>query len=112
MLIERFLRSINGILAMSSFRRDFGTTDGDGDFIIPTSDSSNIVAILSAGTALGALFAAPAGDSIGRRLSLLASVAVFCVGGILQVCAYNIPMLLVGRYGFPLWVGQTLCADS
>lgn len=91
-------RSINGILAMKSFIRDFGSLNEEGQTVMKPNESSNIVAILSAGTALGALLAAPSGDSIGRRLSLLVSVAVFCVGGILQVCAYNIPMLLVGRY--------------
>jgi MFS family permease len=97
-LIERD-RSINGILAMDSFTRDFGSPNEAGKLIIRPSEASNIVAILSAGTAIGALLSAPIGDTIGRRLSLLVSVAVFCAGGILQVCASNIPMLLVGRYG-------------
>lgn len=84
---------------MSAFRRDFSThePDRDGNHIITPDESSIIVAILSAGTALGALLGAPCADSMGRRLSLLVSVAVFCFGGIFQVCATNIPMLLVGR---------------
>lgn len=57
---------------------------------------STIVAILSAGTAVGALLAAPAGDSLGRRITLL-SVGVFCIGAICQVCADAVPLLLVGR---------------
>ena len=93
------IRTINGILAMAAFRRDFTTQapGHDGQHIIAPSQSSIIVAILSAGTAVGSLLAAPVGDSIGRRLSLLFSVAVFCFGGIFQVCATNIDMLLVGR---------------
>ena len=87
---------------MDAFRRDFGATDDEGNYTITPDESSNIVAILSAGTAAGALFAAPVGDSLGRRLSLLISCAVFSAGGILQVCATNIPMLLVGRYGIIL----------
>ncbi|KAH8173804.1 sugar transporter domain-containing protein [Sarocladium implicatum] len=95
--------AINGILAMPVFKEQFGTNQCDGgqsnmdDMDICPEDSSIIVAVLSAGTVLGALLAAPIGDSIGRRQSLLVSVAVFCVGAIFQVCAQAIPMLLVGR---------------
>lgn len=56
-----------------------------------------VVAILSAGTFFGALLSAPGADSIGRRLSLLVSVGVFCIGGILQTCAMVLPMLMAGR---------------
>lgn len=58
---------------------------------------SIIVAILSAGTMFGSLVSAPVGDHFGRRLSLIGAVAVFCFGVIFQVCADNIPLLLVGR---------------
>ncbi|KAM0288030.1 hypothetical protein ACHAQH_000098 [Verticillium albo-atrum] len=99
--------TINGILAMDSFRRDFSTEgmDDNGRYIITAAQSSIIVAILSAGTALGALLSAPAADSIGRRLSLLVSVGVFSFGGIFQVCAHNIAMLLVGRFFAGVGVG-------
>ncbi|KAH6949770.1 high-affinity glucose transporter RGT2 [Ilyonectria sp. MPI-CAGE-AT-0026] len=80
--------------------------DENGRHIISPSESSLIVAILSAGTAVGALLSAPAGDSIGRRLSLLASVVVFCFGGIFQVCASSIPMLVVGRFFASVGVGS------
>ncbi|KAH6681116.1 glucose transporter rco-3 [Plectosphaerella plurivora] len=97
--------SINGILAMDSFTRDFGTPNEAGQPSIRPSEASNIVAILSAGTAIGALLSAPIGDTIGRRLSLLVAVAVFCIGGVVQVCATNIPMLLVGRFFAGVGVG-------
>ncbi|KAK3335990.1 general substrate transporter [Cercophora scortea] len=53
--------------------------------------------MLSAGTAVGALLAAPVGDLYGRRRSLIGAVMVFCVGAIFQVCATNIAMLVAGR---------------
>lgn len=83
---------------MTAFRRDFttGYTENNQPAISPA-ESSIIVAILSAGTILGALLAAPIGDSWGRRISLILSVGVFSFGGIFQVCAHDIPMLLVGR---------------
>lgn len=101
-LLTHFYSAINGILAMAEFRQQFasrcsqGETVG-GNFNLCPKDSSIIVAILSAGTALGALLAAPIGDHLGRRRSLLISVLLFCVGAICQVCANAIPLLLVGR---------------
>lgn len=95
-------RAINGILAMTEFKEQFGKHtncfDENGALDICTKDSSIIVAILSAGTALGALLAAPSGDSLGRRKTLLLAVGIFCIGAIFQVCASNIDLLLVGRY--------------
>lgn len=84
---------------MPAFQKQFASrcSDRDNTQNLCPKDSSNIVAILSAGTALGALFAAPLGDNFGRRRSLLLSVAVFCIGAICQVCANAIPLLLVGR---------------
>ncbi|KAK1247277.1 hypothetical protein MKX07_002186 [Trichoderma sp. CBMAI-0711] len=90
--------AINGILAMEEFKQRFGTcnnkTENDD---ICAKDSALIVAILSVGTAVGALLAAPAGDSLGRRRTLLLSVFIFCVGAILQVSAERLNALLVGR---------------
>jgi SP family sugar:H+ symporter-like MFS transporter len=85
---------------MTQFKEQFGSKcyDDNGKLEICTKDSSIIVAILSAGTALGALLAAPAGDSVGRRRALLISVAIFCLGAVFQVCAQAIAMMLVGRY--------------
>ncbi len=91
-------RTINGILAMPAFRNQFSTgyLEDDMPNLMP-SQSSLIVAILSVGTVVGSLLAAPAGDFCGRRKSLIASVGVFCFGVIFQVCSAAIPMLLVGR---------------
>ncbi|KAF7558715.1 hypothetical protein G7046_g5436 [Stylonectria norvegica] len=92
--------AINGILAMTAFKEQFGSDcyDEHGAIEICTNVSSPIVAILSAGTVVGALLSAPAADSIGRRKSLLISVAIFCFGAIFQVCSKDVPMLLVGRF--------------
>lgn len=86
---------------MSEFKTQFGancrsTTNADSVSICPK-DAALIVAILSAGTAVGALLAAPAGDSLGRRISLLISVGIFCIGAICQTCAQEIVLLLIGR---------------
>jgi MFS family permease len=93
--------TINGILAMQSFRERFSTGYVDLTDMKPSlspSQSSLIVAILSAGTVLGSLISAPLADFFGRRKSLNAAIGVFCFGVIFQVCSSDIPMLLVGRY--------------
>ncbi|KLP01962.1 probable RCO3 glucose transporter [Fusarium fujikuroi] len=92
---------INGILAMAVFKDHFSTNqsckDDQGHIDLCPEDSSLIVAILSGGAVIGALVAAPSGDSIGRRKTLLAAVTTFCIGAIFQICARATPMLLVGR---------------
>ncbi|KAI1772679.1 hexose transporter [Hypoxylon cercidicola] len=100
--------TINGILAMSSFKTQFNTgyVDRDHNINLSPSQISIIVAILSAGTVAGALMAAPAGDWIGRRISIIISVCVFCFGVIFQVCADAIPMLLAGRFFAGVGVGS------
>lgn len=52
---------------------------------ITSSESSLIVSILSAGTFFGALFAAPLGDFIGRRIALMITILVFCFGVIFKL---------------------------
>ncbi|KAM3460587.1 hypothetical protein MY5147_006127 [Beauveria neobassiana] len=99
--------AINGILAMDEFKKQFSTNCSDTgvNTNLCPKDSSIIVAILSAGTVLGALIAAPFGDFLGRRKSLLLGVALFCIGAICQVCAEDIPLLLVGRFLAGVGVG-------
>jgi len=101
--------AINGIMAMRAFKDQFGTVeclDRTNQLDICTDDSAILVAILSAGTVIGALFAAPSADSLGRRNTLLISVGIFCVGAILQVCASALPMMLGGRMLAGVGVGS------
>lgn len=85
---------------MGSFKSQFNTgyRDEKGTPDLSPSEISIIVAILSAGTVVGALLAAPIGDWLGRRISIIVSICVFSFGVIFQVCADAIPMLLAGRY--------------
>lgn len=86
---------------MSVFKDHFSTNqsckDDQGHIDLCPEDSSLIVAILSGGAVIGALVAAPSGDSIGRRMTLLAAVTTFCIGATFQIFARATPMLLVGR---------------
>lgn len=101
LMLTIYSRAINGILAMNEFKEKFGTCRNQPDRDdICAKDSALIVAILSVGTAIGALLAAPAGDMLGRRRSMLLAVGIFCIGAICQVCAEALPALLVGRWVF------------
>lgn len=84
---------------MESFREHFspGFTNESGEPDIPPNQVSLVVAMLSAGTAVGALCSAPVADFYGRRLSLILGIVIFCIGAIFQVSATNIPLLVVGR---------------
>jgi sugar porter (SP) family MFS transporter len=99
--------AINGILAMDRFKDDFSTgfLDKDGNPGMSPKQVSLIVAMLSAGTAVGALLAAPLGDRWGRRLSLIFAIGIFCVGAIFQVSAANVAILVVGRTVAGIGVG-------
>lgn len=66
---------------------------------ITAGEESLIVSILSAGTFIGALCAAPVADTIGRRWGLIISTAfVFNLGVILQTIATAQPMFIAGRF--------------
>ncbi|KAH7319246.1 MFS sugar transporter-like protein [Rhexocercosporidium sp. MPI-PUGE-AT-0058] len=100
--------TISGILAMNAFREQFSTgyiDTHDGLPNVSPAQSSIIVAILSAGTFFGALLAAPMGDRIGRRISLIIAVAIFSFGVLLQTIAMAITLLVLGRFFAGLGVG-------
>lgn len=92
---------------MRSFRDQFSTgfRDASGQLDLRPDQISITVAILSAGTFAGSLLAAPFGDWIGRRLSIIASIGVFILGVIFQVTADALPLLLAGRYVLT-WTGR------
>ena len=101
--------TIGGILGMPYWRNQFSTgyknkTDGEPD--VTSAQTSEIVSILSAGTFFGALTAAPVADALGRRLGLVVSCIVFCLGVILQTAATAIPMFVAGRFFAGYGVGM------
>jgi len=100
--------TISGILAMTAFRQQFSTgyiDPNDHMLNVSPAQSSQIVSILSAGTFFGALLAAPSGDRVGRRMSLIMAIAIFSFGVVLQTIAMHIPILITGRFSAGLGVG-------
>lgn len=78
----------------------------NSDYYVTTSQTSEIVSILSAGTFFGALLAAPLADFAGRRWALIFSAGVvFNLGVILQTAAVTIPVFVAGRFFAGLGVG-------
>jgi len=99
--------TIGGILAMPAWINQFATDrNAAGAPYVTSSQSAEIVSILSAGTFFGALTAAPAGDFLGRRFGLIASTAVFTLGVILQTAATEIPTFVAGRFFAGYGVGM------
>ena len=100
---------------MTYWRKQFSTgyyNDKDQIKDITSDQKSLIVSILSAGTFIGALFASPMGDILGRRWGLIASSFVFVLGVILQTVATAIPMFVAGRFFAGLGVGLISALSS
>lgn len=95
--------TISGILAMPYWIKQFAKHGSDA---ISPGEDALIVSILSAGTFIGALCAAPVADKIGRRLGLMASAGiVFNLGVILQAASTAQPMFIAGRFFAGFGVG-------
>lgn len=82
-----------------------GYRDSTGHLNVTASQSALVVSILSAGTFIGALSAAPIADRIGRRLSLIVSCCVFSFGVALQTASTALNLFIAGRFFAGLGVG-------
>ncbi|ELU42890.1 monosaccharide transporter [Rhizoctonia solani AG-1 IA] len=70
-----------------------------------------IVALLSVGTAIGALIGAPTADFFGRRIAMSLECAVFSIGVIIQVTAFQAwYQIMIGRFISGLGVGALSAA--
>ncbi|GAM88482.1 hypothetical protein ANO11243_065150 [Dothideomycetidae sp. 11243] len=105
--------TIGDILDMKWFKDHFSTgytaSPTPGAPAVPaltSSQTSEIVSILSAGTFFGALTAAPSCDFFGRRYGLMVSTVVFTFGVILQTAATHIPIFVAGRFFAGYGVGM------
>jgi sugar porter (SP) family MFS transporter len=99
---------MGSVLALSSFKEDFGLPTGSGGFADSKNAqiSSNVVSLLTAGCFFGAIFAAFLNDHLGRRYSLMILTVVFLIGAALQVGAtHAIGMIYAGRVVAGLGIG-------
>lgn len=84
---------VGGVLTLSSFQKDFRFSTAD-----KTRVNSNCVSILQAGAFFGCFLIWPITARLGRRVSMMLSSLIFCLGGILQVIdTHSIGCFYAGR---------------
>ncbi|KAI2776585.1 general substrate transporter [Daldinia loculata] len=64
-----------------------------------------VVSLFTGGAFFGAMFAGPAGDMLGRRLTIMLGAIIFLLGGAIQTAAQTIHYLYGGRAIAGLGVG-------
>lgn len=90
---------ISGFLQMPDFLSRFGQRDANGNPYFSNVRSGLIVALLSIGTLLGALLAAPLADRIGRRYSISFWCAVASAGFVVQIASISAwYQVMIGRF--------------
>ncbi|KIW03943.1 uncharacterized protein PV09_04781 [Verruconis gallopava] len=109
----------------------FGYDQGVFGGVVVTSDYLNIMnlrtnntllatvtAIYDVGCFMGAIFAFVVGDPLGRKKTILLGTTVMSVGALLQITAFGVPQMIVGRIvagignglntaTAPVWQGET-----
>lgn len=91
---------------MPDFLDRFGQNDKDGNRVFGTVRSGLIVGLLSIGTLIGALVAAPIADRVGRKYSISFWNLVISVGFIIQIAAdREWVQIMMGRWVAGLGVG-------
>ncbi|KIW15226.1 hypothetical protein PV08_05271 [Exophiala spinifera] len=98
---------ISGFLAMPDFLERFGQHHHDGTAYFSNVRSGLIVAMLSIGTLIGALIAAPIADLIGRKPSVTFWCCIFAVGNIVMISSeHHWYQIMMGRWVAGLGVGS------
>lgn len=88
------------------------------DLVGKTSLISTVTAIYDIGCFFGALAVCVIGDPLGRKNCVLLGTTIMSIGAILQITAYSVPQMIVGRIvagigngintsTAPVWQGET-----
>ncbi|PTB73808.1 galactose permease [Trichoderma longibrachiatum ATCC 18648] len=97
---------ISGFLEMPDFLDRFGQTHSDGTKYFSNVRSGLIVALLSIGTLIGALIAAPIADRVGRKPSISLWSLVVSIGFVIQIASVTAwYQVMIGRFVSGLGVG-------
>lgn len=98
---------ISGFQEMSNYLERYGELQDDGSYAFSTVRSGLIVGLLSIGTLIGALVAAPVADMFGRKWSITLWCMILNVGLIVQISAPDGHwyQMVVGRWVTGLGVG-------
>ncbi|KAM0420285.1 hypothetical protein ACHAPT_011946 [Fusarium lateritium] len=91
---------------MPDFLDRFGQTNSKGEHVFSVVRSGLIVALLSIGTLIGALIAAPIADRIGRKYSISFWNLIIAIGFLIQISSNrNWVQIMMGRWVAGLGVG-------
>ncbi|KKK20427.1 MFS monosaccharide transporter [Aspergillus ochraceoroseus] len=105
-LSSPWVGQIAGFTTMHDFKMRFAERQPNGEYVFSNVRNGLIVGLLSIGTMIGALVAAPISDRIGRRLSISFWSLIHIVGIIVQIATtdkwYQVAM---GRWVAGLGVG-------
>lgn len=85
------------VISSGNFKNKFHATDVQNGVV---------VSLFTGGAFCGAFFGGPAGDYLGRRLTIMIGAIVFLLGGGLQTGASSIEFLYSGRFFAGLGVGM------
>ena len=99
---------MGSVLALDSFKKDFGLPLGKSGFASSKNAdiSSNVVSLLTAGCFFGAIAAAFLNERFGRRYTLIGFVSIFLVGAAVQTAAtHAIGQIYGGRVIAGLGIG-------
>lgn len=99
---------MGSVLAMDSFKNDFGLPLGDDGFSSAENAyvSSNVVSLLTAGSFFGAIAAAFINEKWGRLYTLMGFCFLFNIGAALQTAAHHdIGLIYGGRVISGLGIG-------
>lgn len=105
------------MIAVDSFRRDFGYLDPQGEAILPAEWQAAFNTIASVGQIFGGFLCSWAADRIGRRYSLICGL-IICTGGIAgEIASDNRPAFLASKLvlgfglGFYLTLAPLACSE-
>jgi MFS family permease len=87
---------IAGVVASPDFKARFEASGAE---------EGAVVSVFTGGAFFGAMFAGPAGDLFGRRLTILIGSIIFILGGGLQTGAQSLEYLYAGRVIAGIGVG-------
>jgi len=102
---------------MAWFGYDQGVFSGvliSSDFIhrFPETKNANISGIVSScfslGAFVGAIFAFMTGDKTGRKLAVAIGLCCNLVGAVLQIAAFHLPMMFIGRIINGFGMGESI----
>ncbi|KAJ6091238.1 hypothetical protein N7467_003207 [Penicillium canescens] len=98
---------ISGFLEMPNFLQRYGQLQPDGKYTFSHVRSGLIVALLSIGTLMGALVAAPIADRVGRKWCISGWCGMVCIGVTVQITAPDGKwyQVAIGRWVAGLGVG-------